>query len=637
MRRKKKWCTTDSAQLYNIAQWGEGLFGINQAGELTVSPQPDKGTISLYAIAQDLTQQGISLPILLRFPEILEQRVKKLNYAFAQAIKKEEYTGTYTTIYPIKVNQQHIVVNTLASTNLIGLEAGSKAEMMAILTLPVSNNTTIVCNGYKDREYIRLALVAQKLGLCSYIVIEKATEVKIITEEAATLNIVPQLGIRIRLASVGQGKWQDSGGEKAKFGLNAAQILDAIKLLRKEGLINSLKLMHFHVGSQIPNIHDIQKILTEAARFYAELHALNVPINVIDAGGGLGVDYEGSLSSRPFSRNYTTEEYADNIIYTFKEICKAHQLPHPDILTETGRAIAAYHSMLLTDIVNTELSTYFSPIRSKSRDDDPDIIKDLQFQLGNISPHSALEAYHNATYWLHEAHVMFSYGIITLEQRAHAEQLIHNTYLKVSNILKKKEYSIAHYEALDDLKDKLVDRYFVNFSLFSSAPDAWAIQQLFPIMPLHRLHEYPDRHVTLHDLTCDSDGHFDKYVHSHGFESHLPLHTSVNDEPYLIGIFLIGAYQESLSNLHNLFGTAHSVNVYTTEKGGYTISDISKGDSVTNMIKYFQYNTDQIQPSPLQKRLSNLQEDSEQRDKYIQVIEAALKNYTYFMRKNHDV
>ncbi len=633
MKKKGKWGIADSAQLYNIQGWGEGLFGINTHGELTVSPRPGNSSINLYAIAQDLIHQGFSLPIQLHFPELLEERLTNLCQAFTAAKEKEKYRGNYTPIYPIKVNQQRNIVETLTSTNLIGLEAGSKAELMAILTLSLPNNTLIICNGYKDSEYIRLALIAQKMGLRPYIVIEKIDEVNMITQEATALDITPCLGVRIRLASMGQGKWQDCGGGKAKFGLNSNQILYAITLLKKANFIDSLQMMHFHVGSQLPNIHDIQKILTEAARFYIELKALHVPIKIIDVGGGLGVDYEGSLSSRSFSRNYTIGEYADNIIFIFKDICNNHKLPHPDIITETGRALTAYQSVLITDIINTEPLLFpYQPIIKREKKQ-PDIIKELQSQLEHITTHSALEAYHNATYWLHEAHIMFSYGIITLEQRAHAEQLIYTIYLKVRNILETKDHSVAHYEALNDLKDQLVDRYFVNFSLFSSTPDAWAIQQLFPIMPLHRLREYPNRQVTLHDLTCDSDGRFNKYVHSHGFETHLPLHTPLKNKPYFIGIFLTGAYQQTLSNLHNLFGKVHSVDVHTRGTEDYTLSQLTTGDTIKNIIEYFNYNTDSTMLEKLKNRFLGLQEGSSEQEKYMQEIEAALKGYTYLMRK----
>jgi arginine decarboxylase len=628
MKKKGKWNIADSAQLYNIQGWGEGLFGINTQGELTVSPQPNS-SINLYAITQELIHQGISLPIQLRFPELLQERLTNLCQAFTRARKKEKYSGSYTPIYPIKVNQQRNTVETLAATGLIGLEAGSKAELMAILTLSLPENTLIVCNGYKDSQYIRLALIAQKIGLRPYLVIEKIDEVQKITQEATELAIRPHLGIRIRLASIGQGKWQDCGGGKAKFGLNSNQLLYAINLLKKAHLINALQMMHFHVGSQLPNIHDIQKILTEAARFYIELQGLNVPVKIIDVGGGLGVDYEGSLSSRSFSRNYTIEEYADNITFILRDICKKHNLAHPDIITETGRALTAYHAVLITDIINTEPLLFpYQPIIKKEKKQ-PDIIKELQNQLEHITTHSALEAYHNATYWLHEAHIMFSYGIITLEQRAHAEQLIYSIYLKVRNILETKDHSVAHYEALNDLKDQLVDRYFVNFSLFSSAPDAWAIQQLFPIMPLHRLQEYPDRQVTLHDLTCDSDGRFNNYVHSHGFETHLPLHTPVKNKPYFIGIFLIGAYQKTLSNLHNLFGKVHSVDVYTKGTGDYTLSQLTIGDSIKDIIEYFDYDT-----STLKRLFKDC--PSEQRD-YIQELETTIKEYSYLTRKQANV
>lgn len=506
------WDIFQSKHIYRLKQWGEGLFDINQKGELTVSPDLNQYTpLSLYSIARELKNYDLSFPVLLRFPDILQQRIQRLYNAFAAAMRKADYCADYTPVYPIKVNQQRSVVESVLDSGQAGLEAGSKAEMMAILALSPPEGTIITCNGYKDCDYIRLALTALEIGLQPYIIIEKKTELKLIAQEAVKCNISPLLGVRVKLGSVGYGKWQDSGGEKSKFGLNARQLLDVIHNAKQYGLLHCLQLMHFHVGSQIPNIHDIQKILFEAGRYYSELRSLGVPIRIVNSGGGLGVDYEGTMSTRTFSKNYTVEEYANNIIYEFKEVCRSQNLPEPDIITETGRALTAHHAVLITDIIDAVPAVSFNSADiPPASDNDPDIIQDLWDQLNTINSSSALEVYHNAVYWLNEAHTMFSYGVIDLRQRAHAEQLVYNIFSKVREVLEKESRSSAYDQALDDLNSKLADKYFANFSLFASAPDTWALDQLFPVVPLHRLDEYPACRATLHDLTCDSDGRFKK-------------------------------------------------------------------------------------------------------------------------------
>jgi arginine decarboxylase len=418
----KKWNAVKSQTLYNIKYWSEGYFDINQNGEITVSPTPGQATISLYKLARDLIKNsGISLPILVRFPSILQHRVSSLYNAFMTAMQQENYHANYTAVYPIKVNQQHHVIEAILKTGKTGLEAGSKSELIAVLAL-APKNSVVICNGYKDREYIRLALIGQQIGIHTYLVIEKSSELKLIIEEANNLDVVPCLGIRVKLASIAKGKWQNSGGEKSKFGLNSAQILAILALINEAGLINSLQLMHFHIGSQIPNIRDIQKGLYEAGRYYAELCALGVPIHTVDVGGGLGIDYEGMRSRRPCSVNYSIQEYANNVIYEFSEICNTLNLPKPNIITETGRAITAHHAVLITNIIDIEPISDTTKVQSASATD-PDIIQDLWHQLNNINQNSALEVYHNAVYWLSEIHTMFSYGVINLRQRAHAEQL----------------------------------------------------------------------------------------------------------------------------------------------------------------------------------------------------------------------
>ncbi|MCI5191966.1 MAG: biosynthetic arginine decarboxylase [Candidatus Electrothrix sp. AU1_5] len=628
------WDIVQSKHIYRIKQWGEGFFGINQKGELTVSSDLKQyDPLSLYSIARELKKYDVSFPVLLRFPDILQQRIQRLCNAFATAMRKANYCADYTPVYPIKVNQQCGVVKTVLDSGQAGLEAGSKAEMMAILALSPPEGTIITCNGYKDRDYIRLALIALELGLQPYIIIEKKTELKLIAQEAAKFNITPLLGVRVKLASVGYGKWQDSGGEKSKFGLNSSQLLDVIHHAEQAGLLHSLQLMHFHVGSQIPNIHDIQKILSEAGRYYSELRSLDVPIRIVNSGGGLGVDYEGTMSARTFSKNYTVEEYANNIIYEFKEICRSQNLPEPDIITETGRALTAHHAVLITDIIDAAPSavSFDSASVPPVSDNDPDIIRDLSDQLNTVNSSSALEVYHNAVSCLNEAHIMFSYGVIDLKQRAHAEQLVYTIFSRVREVVEKELRSSVYDQTLDDLNSKLADKYFANFSLFASAPDAWALEQLFPVVPLHRLDEYPTRRATLHDLTCDSDGQFKKYVHSFGPDTSLPVHPLSDSEPYLIGVFLIGAYQEILGDMHNLFGTPYSVNVHFTEQGKYTFSGLRKGDSVRDMLGFVHFETENL-PEVLKRKMTCSEIDRKKSCSYIKNIEDILENYSYLRR-----
>lgn len=620
----QNWNSVKSQDLYNIKHWGEGYFDINHKGELTVSPSQTENTVSLYQLAQDLKSQGYSFPILLRFPSILQHRVNSLHKAFNKVMQEKNYNAKYTAVYPIKVNQQHHVVDAILKTGQAGLEAGSKPELMAVLALAPKNGI-VICNGYKDAEYIRLALIGQQMGIQVYLVIEKISELKLILEQAKKLGVIPRLGVRVKLASIAQGKWQDSGGEKSKFGLNSAQIIDIINQIREAGFINSLQLMHFHIGSQIPNIRDIQKGLYEAGRFYVELRNLGVPIHTVDAGGGLGVDYEGMHSRRPCSVNYTIQEYANNVIYEFSEVCKTHGLPQPDIITETGRAITAHHAALITNITDSEtVPDNIQPATEK----DPEIIRDLWEQLSSVDQHSALEVFHNAEYWLHEVHSMFSYGVINLKQRSHAEQLYYAICRQVHTLLRENSHAPINREIFDQLNEKLADKYFANFSLFRSAPDAWAIEQLFPIVPLHRLNEYPNRHATLQDLTCDSDGQFKHYVSNDGIDSSLPVHTLIHNKPYLIGIFLIGAYQESLGDKHNLFGKVNSVNVDITENGSYELVAPKRGDTVEQMLNGVDFDTEYLKKK-YDTSLQNTALKPEQLKIYLRELLSVLENHTY--------
>lgn len=624
------WNIAHSRALYNLEHWSGGYFDINDTGELTVSPIPGQPALSLYELAQSLPAQGLSLPVLVRFSNILHHRVESLCQAFAQAMQQENYHATYTAVYPIKVNQQHHVVKEILSSGSgrVGLEAGSKSELMAVLALTPLDPGIIICNGYKDREYIRLALIGQQLGLCPYLVIEKLSELALIVEESRNLNVVPRLGLRVRLASIGKGKWLNTGGEKAKFGLSATQVLTVISQIKEINWLDSLQLMHFHIGSQVANVRDIQQALREAARYYAALRALGVPIQTVDVGGGLGIDYEGTRSRNDCSMNYSIQEYANNVIHEFWNICNTQNLPQPNIITESGRAMTAHHAVLITNINDVE----YAPGEMQAvpiTPDDPTIIKDLWEGLNNLSQRSVLEVYHDAIYWRSEVNSMFTHGVLSLSQRAQAEQLYYATCWQVRNLLLASPYSRTYREVLDELNEKLADKYFGNFSLFQSCPDAWAIKQLFPMMPLHRLQERPERRARLQDLTCDSDGQFHNYVEGGGVDTSLPLHVWRPGEPYLLGIFLVGAYQEILGDMHNLFGDTCSVNVVMNPDGSYQLVAPLEGDTVQNMLNYVNFDTSFLR-NTYRKRLQVATHLTvEQRQAYLRELEAGLVGYTY--------
>ncbi len=633
------WTIQQARDVYNIAHWGGGYFDINDQGHLVA--QPDRQTqaqgIDLYDLAAQIKTLGLSLPVLVRFSDILHQRVNTLCEAFVQAMKDDAYQGDFTAVYPIKVNQQRRVIEEILrhGEGRVGLEAGSKPELIAVLALShakapdlTSADThggIVVCNGYKDREYIRLALIGKQLGHRVYIVVERFCELEFIIEEARKLNVTPLIGVRVRLASIGAGKWQNTGGEKSKFGLSATQVLRVVNHLRNAGMADSLQLMHFHLGSQIANIHDIQLGMRECARYYAELLKQGANIKCVDVGGGLGVDYDGTRSRNFCSMNYSMQEYANNVVHALYEICTDQKLPHPDIITESGRAMTAHHAMLITNVIDSEQALTQTEIASASSDE-PRIIQDLWHGFNMLSGRSAREAYHDAVHWLAEAQVMFTHGVLDLEQRARAEQIYTAICWKVRELLQTGARS--QREVLDELNEKLADKYFCNFSLFQSMPDSWAIDQIFPIMPLHRLDELPTRRATLQDITCDSDGRIDFYVDSEGVETSLLLHSIVKDEPYLLGIFLLGAYQEILGDMHNLFGDTDSVHVEMTSDGGYRLAKPLHGDTVETVLNYVHFNADDLLAS-FRKKIELAELDKKQRDLFFKELTAGLTGYTY--------
>jgi arginine decarboxylase len=634
------WNIEKARATYNFTHWGSGYFDIGESGQelghLVVRPDADTEWtgIDLNALTNELQQQGLTLPVLVRFTDILHDRVSKLCDAFSQSMQTHHYHGKYTVAYPIKVNQQQSVASEILACHSetdnrrVGLEAGSKPELMVVMALSEPGANTIICNGYKDREYIRLALIGQQMGHRIFIVLEKPTELQLVIEEARKMKIKPSLGARVRLASIGRGNWQNTGGEKSKFGLSAAQLLHVVESLRETEMLESLKLIHCHMGSQLANIRDIQQGLRECARVYSELHNLGVNIDCVDVGGGLGIDYEGTHSRRFCSMNYSLQEYAHNVVHTFWETCIEHDLPHPDIITESGRALTAHHAVLITEVINAETVIPPGEIIPPT-DDEPMILHDLWHGLENLdsnNPRIAIESYHDAVHWLTEAQSMYMHGVITLAQRAHIEELYYAICTGVRRVLNPSNR--IHREILDEINDKLADKYFCNFSLFQSLPDVWAIKQIFPIVPLSRLDEEPERRGTVQDITCDSDGRIDQYVDSEGVESSLLLHALKPGESYRLGIFLTGAYQEILGDMHNLFGDTHSVNICLDKKLGYRIERPQQGNTVEDVLRYVNFNPNRIIES-YRSQAEKVNLSDKKRKEYLHELKAGLSGYTY--------
>ncbi|WP_426992022.1 biosynthetic arginine decarboxylase [Methylomonas sp. CM2] len=599
------WSIEQAKQLYAIQQWGDGYFSINDRGHVSVKPSgASQVEIDLFEVAGALQDKGLSLPVLIRFTDILPDRIRRLQQAFDQARAHHDYAGRYTPVYPIKVNQQGNVVESIVSAEHIGLEAGSKPELLAILGLAKPNGT-IVCNGYKDRFYIRMALMGQLMGLAVFIVIEKPSELELILEEAAKLQVQPLIGLRVRLSTISAGKWQNSGGEKSKFGLHANEVLQLVARLEQVGMLDCLRLMHFHMGSQIANIHDIKLALKEAGQFYRQLRDLGANITTVDAGGGLGVDYDGSGSRRECSINYSMREYADNIVRAFAETSRAYGLPQPDIITESGRAITAHHAVLITNV--TEVETLHGAAPAVGR-------------FGNVS-----EAYHNAQFDMAEARARFVQGDIGLAELADAEKRYVGLCQQIQAQLNLDNHH--HREILQELDEKLADKVFCNFSLFQSMPDIWGIDQIFPIMPIHRLSEPPSRRAVLQDLTCDSDGRIDQYVDCQNIANTLPLHAIAAGDDYLIGFFMVGAYQEILGDMHNLFGDTHSINV-ELDGDGYRFGEFMEGEDVSELLDYVHIDTTALKAA-YRRKLDQAPLSAEQKHAFEQELLVGLNAYTY--------
>lgn len=618
---------------YNVKHWSQGFYGIDDNGEVYVSPSETDHQVPLSQIVKQLEQRNIGLPALVRFPQIVHQRVHNICNAFNQAIDEYQYDNRYLLVYPIKVNQQKEVVDEILASQAqleqkqLGLEAGSKPELLAVLALAQKASSVIVCNGYKDREYIRLALIGEKLGHKVFIVLEKLSELDLVLSEAKALGVKPRLGLRIRLASQGAGKWQASGGEKSKFGLSASQVLTVIERLKAEEQLDVLELVHFHLGSQMANIRDVRNGVSEAARFYCELRDIGAQLNYLDVGGGLAVDYDGTRSQSSNSMNYGLLEYARNIVMTVGDICKLYNQPQPVIISESGRSLTAHHAVLVTNVIGTE--SYSPENMAAPEADAPMLLNNmwknfLELDAGN-DDRALIEIYNDTQSDIAEAHNQFATGMLNLQHRAWAEQMsLRINYELSSRMSTKNRY---HRPILDELSERLADKFFVNFSLFQSLPDAWGIDQVFPVLPLSGLDNADERRAVVLDITCDSDGTIDQYVDGQGIETTLPVPAWNPDEPYLMGFFLVGAYQEILGDMHNLFGDTHSVVVNVDESGEANIDYINEGDTVEDMMRYVHIDTDLIRQN--YKELVTAKVPAQEQQSVLEELEQGLMGYTY--------
>ncbi|KHS83277.1 MULTISPECIES: biosynthetic arginine decarboxylase [Pectobacterium] len=623
---------SEMLRTYNIAWWGNNYYDVNELGHISVCPDPDvpEARVDLAKLVKDMQKDNHQrLPALFCFPQILQHRLRSINAAFKQAREAFGYEGGYFLVYPIKVNQHRRVIESLANSGEpLGLEAGSKAELMAVLGHAGMTRTVIVCNGYKDREYIRLALIGEKLGHKVYLVIEKMSEIRLVLEEAERLNVVPRLGVRARLASQGSGKWQSSGGEKSKFGLAAVQVLQLVEMLREAGKLDSLQLLHFHLGSQLANIRDIATGVRESARFYVELHKLGVNIQCFDVGGGLGVDYEGTRSQSDCSVNYGLNEYANNVIWGIGDACNEHGLPHPTVITESGRAVTAHHTVLVSNIIGVERNEFSDP--TEPEEGAPRALESLWSTWKEIKQpgkrRSLREWLHDSQMDLHDVHTQYTHGMLDLTQRAKAEQL----YLSICQMIQEQldPSNRAHRPVIDELQERMADKLYVNFSLFQSMPDAWGIDQLFPVMPLEGLNKPPERRAVVLDITCDSDGTIDHYVDGDGIATTMPMPPYDPENPPLLGFFMVGAYQEILGNMHNLFGDTSTVDVFVFQDGTVEIEESDEGNTVADMLEYVQLDP-KVLMTRFRDQVKETDLDTELQAQFLEEFESGLYGYTY--------
>ena len=585
----RKWRIEDSEELYNITGWGTSYFGINDKGHVVVTPRRDGVAVDLKELVDELQLRDVAAPTLVRFPDILDNRIEKMSSCFKQAAEEYGYKAENFIIYPIKVNQMRPVVEEIISHGKkfnLGLEAGSKPELHAVIAVNTDSDSLIVCNGYKDESYIELALLAQKMGKRIFLVVEKMNELKLIAKMAKQLNVQPNIGIRIKLASSGSGKWEESGGDASKFGLTSSELLEALDFMESKGLKDCLKLIHFHIGSQVTKIRRIKTALREASQFYVQLHAMGFKVEFVDIGGGLGVDYDGTRSSNSEgSVNYSIQEYVNDSISTLVDVSDKNGIPHPNIITESGRALTAHHSVLIFEVLETATLPEWDD-EEVIAPDAHELVQELYGIWDSLNQNKMLEAWHDAQQIREEALDLFSHGIVDLKTRAQIERLYWSITREINQIAEGLKHAPDEFRGLSKL---LADKYFCNFSLFQSLPDSWAIDQIFPIMPIQRLDEKPDRSATLQDITCDSDGKIANFISTRNVAHYLPVHSLKKTEPYYVAVFLVGAYQEILGDMHNLFGDTNAVHVSVNEKG-YNIEQIIDGETVAEVLDYVQYN-----------------------------------------------
>jgi arginine decarboxylase len=624
------WSVADATELYEIDRWGQGYFTIGDNGQVKIHPTKDPNrSIDLKQLVDDLQLRGISLPTLIRFRDLLRHRLQDISEAFQRAIAQYEYSGRYVCVYPIKVNQQRQVVEEVLEFGRqyhFGLEAGSKPELLIVAAL-ANNDTPIICNGFKDAEFIEMAMLAQKIGRHIIPVVEKYTELDLILEYAEKVGVRPTIGMRVKLAARGGGRWQSSGGYRSKFGLTVEELLRGLEELKTRGMEDCFQLLHFHLGSQIPNIRIVKGALNEAARVYVELVRAGAGLKYMDVGGGLGVDYDGSQTNFESSVNYTLQEYANDVVYHLQTVCDEAKVPHPTIVSESGRAIVAHHSVLVFNVLGVAGFGDESVPSAPTPEMEQPLI-DLFETYEGLTSRNALESYHDAQQALDMAMNLFSGGYLPLEQRSHAEKLYWAICLKLQKLV---QIMDEVPEDLQSLDDSLAGTYFCNFSLFQSIPDSWAIKQLFPILPIHRLTERPNRHAVLGDITCDSDGKVDQFIDRRDVKRTLPLH-AFNGSPYYLGVFLVGAYQEILGDLHNLLGDTHAVHVSLDDSGAVVLDAVIKGDTVREVLHYVEFKADALVTklrSDVEAAVRNGLLDYEESGRLLKFYEDGLNGYTY--------
>jgi arginine decarboxylase len=633
-RQGDPWTVSDASELYEIDRWGKGYFSIGPNGHVRVhaTRNPER-SIDLKELVDHLQLRGLGLPILVRFKDILRQRLADIHGAFQTAITQHQYEGRYVCVYPIKVNQQRQVVEEVLDFGRpysFGLEAGSKPELLAVVAM-ASNDTPIICNGFKDAEFIEMAMLAHKMGRQIIPVVEKYTELGLILEYAAKVGVRPQIGMRVKLAARGGGRWQSSGGYRSKFGLTVAEIRQGLAELTAAGMQDCFKLLHFHLGSQIPNIRIVKGALNEAARIYAELVKEGAGLEYVDVGGGLGVDYDGSQTNFESSVNYTLEEYANDVVFHIQSVCDDAGVKHPTIVSESGRAIVAYHSVLIFNVLGVA-GVSEAPMRENGMalvtEEMEQPLHDLYETYQNLTSRNALESYHDAQQALDMALNLFNGGYLPLRQRSLAETLYWALCAKLRKLVQQMEDVPEDLQGLDDT---LADTYFCNFSLFQSIPDSWAIKQLFPVMPIHRLHEPPTQQAVLGDITCDSDGKLDQFIDRRDVKRTLALH-AFSGEPYYLGVFLVGAYQEILGDLHNLFGDTHAVHVSLDQSGKVILDSVIKGDTVREVLDYVEFDAETL-VGKLRESVETAVRDGlmdlEQSGRLLRFYEDGLQGYTY--------